>query len=250
MTGWRASESRGVAAGAQHAFRAAYHTAAHGPRPGGDVPLGNDHLQLAHGTVPAFQVPAPEGTGASEYPHLRCLGGHICQENHRLRVFRDQRGRAERTVPIFHQGSRTGHVLLRDYRLPLGGGYRDRPTAKERDIAQYPADTPADGVHRTAGAIRQIGRCHAPGPPAALGAGGKGENAHCHRLRPQDVARYAYDRPRTIQRPRGQQGEPLRPYDCRLLPPFRGVQRYAVRILRPGNLQTRSGVERLFRDTA
>ena len=78
----------------------------------------------------------------------------------------------------------------------------------------------------------------------------KGENAHCHRLRPQDVARYAYDRPRTIQRPRGQQGEPLRPYDCRLLPPFRGVQRYAVRILRPGNLQTRSGVERLFRDTA
>ena len=217
---------------------------------GGDVPLGNDHLQLAHGTVPAFQVPAPEGTGASEYPHLRCLGGHICQENHRLRVFRDQRGRAERTVPIFHQGSRTGHVLLRDYRLPIGGGYRDRPTAKERDIAQYPADTPADGVHRTAGAVRQIGRCHAPGPPAALGAGGKGENAHCHRLRPQDVARYAYDRPRTIQRPRGQQGEPLRPYDCRLLPPFRGVQRYAVRILRPGNLQTRSGVERLFRDTA
>ena len=137
---------------------------------------------------------------------------------------------------------------ITDYRSAEDIGI-DRPQ-KERDIAQYPADTPADGVHRTTGAVRQIGRCHAPGPPAALGAGGKGENAHCHRLRPQDVARYAYDRPRTIQRPRGQQGEPLRPYDCRLLPPFRGVQRYAVRILRPGNLQTRSGVERLFRDTA
>ena len=31
--------------------------------------------------------------------------------------------------------------------MPVLEGYRDRPTAKERDIAQYPADTPADGVH-------------------------------------------------------------------------------------------------------
>ena len=36
-------------------------------------------------STPAVIPDEPEGAGASEYPHLRCLGGHICQENHRLR---------------------------------------------------------------------------------------------------------------------------------------------------------------------
>ena len=59
---------------------------------------------------------------------------------------------------------------ITDYRSAEDIGI-DRPQ-KERDIAQYPADTPADGVHRTAGAVRQIGRCHAL-VACRLGAGGK-----------------------------------------------------------------------------
>ncbi len=60
----------------------------------------------------------------------------FCQENHRLRVFRDQRGRAERTVPIFHQGSRLAMFYSR---LQITARRRmriDRP--QKNDIAQYP----------------------------------------------------------------------------------------------------------------
>ena len=42
------------------------------------------------GAVPPVQVPASEGAGAAGHPLFRCVGGNFCQEDHRLRVQRDE----------------------------------------------------------------------------------------------------------------------------------------------------------------
>ena len=77
----------------------------HGARSGSYVPLRNDRFQLPDGAVSAVQIPASEGAGAAEHPHVRRVGGHLRQEDHRLRVLRNQRGRAERAVPLLHQSA-------------------------------------------------------------------------------------------------------------------------------------------------
>lgn len=54
----------------EHALCHTYHTGTHGKGLGGDVPFRHDHQQLADRTVPALQVPAPEGTGTAGYSLL------------------------------------------------------------------------------------------------------------------------------------------------------------------------------------
>ncbi len=133
MTGWRASE---IPEGSQRAlnmfFRAAYHTAAHGPRPGGDVPSGTTISNSLTELYLLFKYLRPKELERQNIRTFDAWAAIFCQENHRLRVFRDQRGRAERTVPIFHQGSRTGHVLpeITDYRSAEDIGI-DRPQKNE-----------------------------------------------------------------------------------------------------------------------
>ena len=178
------------------------------------------------------------------------MGGHLRQEDHRLRVLRNQRSRAERALPLLHQGSRTGGVLLGGHRLSFGRGHRHRPPAEERDSAQHTADARARGVHRQADGVRQKRQGRIVGTCTALRKRGKSQDAHRNGLCPQNVARHAHDRPRPIRRPRGQQGQSLRQDACGLLPSFRRAERYAVRILRLGNLQIRCRVERLFRGEA
>ena len=76
--------------GSQYAFRHPHHTGAHGQGLGSHLPLRHDHQQLADGAVPPVQVPASEGAGAAGHPLFRCVGGNFCQEDHRLRVQRDE----------------------------------------------------------------------------------------------------------------------------------------------------------------
>ena len=61
----RSGQQRGQPACAQHALRPAHHPAAHRQGPGSHLPVGNHHFQLADRAVPALQVPAPPGIGAS-----------------------------------------------------------------------------------------------------------------------------------------------------------------------------------------
>ena len=111
---------------------------------------------------------AVEGAGTAEHPHLRRMGGYLRQEDHRLRVFSNQRSRAERAVPLLHQGPRAGGVLLGNYRLSFGRGHRHRPSAEERDSAQHTAYARARGVHRQTDGVRQKRQGRAAGPCAAL----------------------------------------------------------------------------------
>ena len=60
-----AGKQRGQPACAQHAVRPAYYPAAHRQGFGSHLPVGNHYFQLADRTVPALQVPASQGVGAS-----------------------------------------------------------------------------------------------------------------------------------------------------------------------------------------
>ena len=127
------------------------------------------------------------------------MGGGICPEVRRLRVFRYQRGRAERAFPLLHQGSGACLVLFRDYRLPYRSRHRHRPSEEERDTAQHTPDTRPAGVHTEAHRVRQDRQCHRIGTPAPERKGGEGEDAHRHRLCPEDVARHAAHRPAVLR---------------------------------------------------
>ena len=127
---------------------------------------------------------------------------------------------------------------ITDYRSAEDIGI-DRPQKRTR--YQYPADTPADGVHRTTGAVRQIGRCHAPGPPAALGAGGKERKCSVT----TDYARKMSLDMRMIDPELYSDHVDNKASHCARMIAcyYRRFEAYkgAVRILRPGNLQTRGG---------
>ena len=191
-----AGQLGGQPEGTEPTVRHPHHSGADGKGLGGDVPVGHDHQQLADGAVPAVQVPPPEGAGKAGHPMLRRMGGDIRQEDDGLRVQRDEQHRAEGTLPLLHQGAGAGGVLQRDNRLPHGGGCRRGQTGQERGAAQHTAH-PRPGVfHQTADGVRKDGRCYSAGQAAAVGNGGEGEDAHRHRLRPEDGAGHAHDRPR------------------------------------------------------
>ena len=126
---------------------------------------------------------------------FRCLGGYLRQEDDRLRVQRDEQHRAERAFPLLHQSAGACRLLQRDNRLPHGGGRGRGPSAGERDTAPHTAHAGAGGLHPKTDAVRQDGRRHAFRQRAAIGNGGEGEDAHCHRLRAEDGTRHAHDRP-------------------------------------------------------
>lgn len=107
----RIGQFRRLTKGTQHALCHPYHTGTHGQGLGSDLPFGNDHQQLPYGAVPAVQVPPSEGAGTSGHPLFRCVGGHLRQEDNRLRVQCNQQHRAEGTFPLLHQGSRIGGIL-------------------------------------------------------------------------------------------------------------------------------------------
>ena len=145
------------------------------------------------------------------------MGGGICPKVRRLRVLRHQRGGAERAFPLLHQGSGTRFVLFRDHRLPHRSRHRHRPSGKERDTAQHTADARPEGVHTEAHRVRQDRQCHRTRTTATERERGESEDAHRHRLRPKDVARHAAHRSAVLWRRQGQQGHPLRRYDCEVL---------------------------------
>lgn len=220
---------------AQYALCHPHYTRAHGQGFGRDVPVGYDHQQFADGAVPTVQIPATERIGETEYQLVRCVGCHLCQEIHRFRVFGNEQHRAERTLPLLHQSAGAGGVLLRDYRLSYGRGCRRGSSRQERDTPQYPAHAPAGGVYRKTDAICTIGRRDDTRTRTALRNGRQGQDADRNGLCPQDGTRYAADRPQ-LRRPRGQQSEPLRPHDCRILPQVRRAERNAVRLLGFGDV--------------
>jgi len=78
---------------------------------GGYVPFGHDHQQLADGAVPALQVPASERAGEAGHPLLRCVGGDFRQEDHRLRVQRDEQRVPEGAFPLLHQSAGACRLL-------------------------------------------------------------------------------------------------------------------------------------------
>lgn len=108
-------------------------------------------------------------------------------------------------------------ILLRDYRLPHGGGRGCGSPRQERGAAQHTAYTAAGGVHREVDGVRQVGRRHDTRQGKTIGDRGKSENADRNGLCPQDGARYASDRFFLVRRPPGQQGEPLCENDCGVL---------------------------------
>ena len=173
------------------------------------------------------------------------MGGHLRQEDDRLRVQRDQQHRAEGAFPILHQGAGACRLLQRDYRLPHGGGRGRGPSAQERDTAPYPAHARPRVLYQAVDAVRQDGRRHAARQRTAVGNGGKGEDAHRHRLRTENGTRYAHDRP-ALRRPSRQQGFALRQDACGVLPQIRRAQGHAVRVLGPGDVPAGRGMECLF----
>ena len=132
---------------------------------------------------------------------------------------------------------------ITDYRTAEDVGV-DRPDKNE--IPQYPAHAPAGGVYRKTDAICTIGRRDDTRTRTALRNGRQGQDADRNGLCPQDGTRYAADRPQ-LRRPRGQQSEPLRPHDCRILPQVRRAERNAVRLLGFGDVPA-GAVERVQRD--
>lgn len=77
-------------------------------------------------------------------------------------------------------------ILCGDLRLPYCQGHRYRPTGEKRDTAQHTAYTRARSLYRQTDGVCQEWRCHSLGACTAERERGKGKDADCNGLRPQD----------------------------------------------------------------
>ena len=103
---------------------------------------------------------------------------------------------------------------ITDFRTAADIGI-DRP--EKNEILHNIPPTPTRGSSYRSSSSSPDRQCHRTGPPATEREGREGEDAHRHRLRPEDVARHAAHRSALLRRRQGQQGHPLRRYDCEVL---------------------------------